>query len=422
MRRAPVFVVAALACATLGCPPDRPATNVGGVRAEGSIELVESAPVETTLDHPEVANASDVWLEMIDHARTAIDFAEFYASESEEPAHESKLAPVLAAVERAVKRQVRVRFLADSVFAPKYPETLARLRKAGVDVRILDMGKLAGGVLHAKYFVVDDEDAYLGSQNFDWRALSHIFEMGVRVRSRRVAGALGDVFDTDWQLAAGAPREARSAAHGVAELVPMASGERVTFAASPRGWLPAETEWDLPRLVDVVDRARRRIALEVLTYKTKDRAGEPFTTLHEALLRAANRGVEVHVLVADWAVKPGSDARAALEELARTPNVTLRVVTIPAWSKGDIPFARVAHAKYLVTDDEHAWIGTSNWEGDYFTKTRNVGVFVDGGRLPRQLASVFADVWSSAYAKALVTSEVAPAPTASPLPRSEASP
>src|SRR5688500_1497355 len=43
-------------------------------------ELVESAPVETTLDHPEIRNAEVVWVEMIQSAARTLDFAEFYAS------------------------------------------------------------------------------------------------------------------------------------------------------------------------------------------------------------------------------------------------------------------------------------------------------------------------------------------------------
>jgi len=51
----------------------------------------------------------------------------------------------------------------------------------------------------------------------------------------------------------------------------------------------------------------------------------------------------------------------------------------------------------MVVDGEHAWVGTSNWERDYFFKSRNVGVIVDGGALPRRLDSFFGDDWKSNY-------------------------
>ncbi|HEY8073668.1 MAG TPA: phospholipase D-like domain-containing protein [Labilithrix sp.] len=355
--------------------------------ARVAIELVESAPVETTLDHPDVANAADVWPQMIDAATRAIDFAEFYASEAEPRwVAQSKLTPVIGAVERAVKRGVRVRFLVDSLFAPKYPETLGTLRGIGADVRIFDVQKRTGGVLHAKYFVVDGRDAFMGSQNFDWRALSHIVEMGVRVRSVKIAGALEDVFETDWQLAAGAPDATRVRAH------PGGVDGNVRFVASPRGWLPDEAEWDLAAIEEALAKAKRAIDVEVLTYKTKDREGGDFHALDDAVRAAAARGVHVRLLVSEWGKKD-----AAVLAIANVPNVELRILTIPKWSGGDVPFARVAHAKYMIADDV-AWVGTSNWEGDYFTKSRNVGVIVTGGDLPAKLRAYFDVNWSSAYA------------------------
>lgn len=380
-----------------------------------SITLVESAPVETTLDHAGVPNAADVWVTMIDGAKRTIDFAEFYASEieaSDVALHgKSALAPVLVAIERAIARGVRVRFLADSIFAPKYPSTLERLRGMGVAVRIIKFGDRAGGVLHAKYFVVDSGDAFVGSQNFDWRALSHIQEMGVRVRSTHVAESLLDIFDTDWELAKDAPADTRVrrrpfASHEVT--VRAASGEKLTLVGSPKGWLPDESSWDLPKLVQMIEGSKTAVDVQLLTYKTTDRDGGPFPTLDQALRRAASRHVRVRLLVSEWSAKPGSDARKTVDELARVPGVEVRVIAIPKWSGGDIPFARIAHAKYMVVDPRdptagQAWVGTSNWEGDYFTKSRNVGVIAEGGALPSTLEKVFEDGWSGAYATPLAS-------------------
>jgi phosphatidylserine/phosphatidylglycerophosphate/cardiolipin synthase-like enzyme len=414
--RSPGFFAAILIFAA-GCHREAPQGAIAPLAApnagSAAIELVETAPIETTLDHPDVANADAVWVAMIDGAQRTLDFAEFYASEAgEKDRASSKLAPVVEAVERAVRRGVRVRFLADSVFAPKYPDTLARLKRAGAEVRILDFGVRAGGILHAKYFVVDGIDAFAGSQNFDWRALAHIQEMGVRVRSRAIAGALLEILDTDWELAAGGAADARARRRqgdvDPRDDVRASTGERITLVASPKGWLPDESSWELPRLVALLDGATRAIDLQVLTYKTKERNGSPFPTLDDALRRAAGRGVRVRLLVSEWAAKPGSDSRQVLEDLTRVANVEVRVITIPRWSGGEIPFARVAHAKYMVIDAAqplpHAWVGTSNWEGDYFTKSRNVGVIVDGGALPARLDRVFEDGWSGAYTKPLTVS------------------
>lgn len=396
-----VFLLFLGICAISGC--ERPAPpRVGGAapspQGAGRVELVESFPSETALDHPAVPDAPDVWRTMIDGARRSIELAHFYASEAETDAQRatSKLEPIVRALEAAMKRGVKVRFLADALFAKQYPLTLDRLAAGGAAVRKIDVQKLSGGVLHAKYFIVDGEDAFLGSQNFDWRALDHIFEMGIRVHDARFGGALGDVFETDWALAGGAPHEARVATHPRATID--AAGGRLSLVASPKGWLPHEEDWDLPRLVATIDGAKRELHVEVLLYKTKSRDGSPFHELDDAVRRAAARGVKVSLLVADWSTKPKSDSLAALASLAALPNVIVRVLTIPKHSSGEIPFARIAHAKFMIADRSVGWIGTSNWEGDYFTASRNVGVIVEGGALPAALDDVFVANWGSAYA------------------------
>ena len=400
------------------------------VKKAGSIELVETPPVETTLDHPDVANASPTWVSMIDRAQRTLDFAEFYASEAEpKDLAGSQLTPVIEAIRRAAKRGVKIRFLADSVFAPKYPETLATLRTAGADVRIIDFGKRGGGILHAKYFVVDGAESYVGSQNFDWRALAHIQEMGVRVASPAIAAELLELLDTDWALAAGGPSGARvHHAHDSASVL-ASTGESVVLTATPKGWLPDESSWELPKLVALLDRAKRAVDVQVLTYKTKERDGSAFPTLDDALRRAASRGVHVRLLVSDWSTKPGSDARQVLDDLAKQPNVEVRVIVIPTYSGGEIPFARVAHAKYMVVDGSVAWVGTSNWEGDYFTKSRNVGIIASGGALPTRLDAIFEDGWSGAYGKPLgasvsasVSASAVSAPPGSSAPPSSTGP
>ena len=58
----------------------------------------------------------------------------------------------------------------------------------------------------------------------------------------------------------------------------------------------------------------------------------------------------------------------------------------------------MTHAKALVVDGKHAWLGTSNWEKEYFTRSRNVGVVVEDPALAAQLARFFATLWDSPYA------------------------
>jgi phosphatidylserine/phosphatidylglycerophosphate/cardiolipin synthase-like enzyme len=372
-----------------------------------SIELVESWPLETSLDHADVRDAKDVWRELVDSARQRLDFAEFYASD--EPKGPSALTPVVEAIERAARRGVRVRWLADAKFARTYPELLDRFARAGVDVRRFDAAASLGGVLHAKYFLADGQ-AYLGSQNFDWRSLEHIQEVGVRVAVPEVVRALSDVFELDWALAGGrVARPPQPPAEGAASTFPVATdGGQVTFVASPTGWLPDERLWDLRALERLVDSARRTVCLQLLTYRAHGGRGGDLPELEEALKRAAARGVRVEVLVSQWSEQP--ETLAGLKALLAPPALQVRLLTIPPHSAGFIPFARVAHAKYLVVDGERAWVGTSNWERDYFTASRNVGIVVEGGPLPARLDAFFAQNWAGPYAEPLDPAREYPAP------------
>ena len=359
--------------ATLACAHASPATS--------ALELVETAPVETTLGHADLREAYQVWPEMIRRATARIDVAEFYASD--EPP--SRLTPVIAALEAAAARGVRVRWLAEAGFVKVYPEVLQALREHGVDVRVFEVKKVMGGVLHAKYFVVDGREAYLGSQNFDWRSLQHIQELGVRFRQPDAVRALQDIYQLDWALAAGAERPGPASAYDFPQQTK--DGAEVTLLGSPRGFLPDEKLWDLPALVELIDSARRSVRVQLLTY-----AEVP--DLQPALIRAAARGVAVELLVSDWELRPKT-----LRELrALDPRIAVRIFTLPQASSGFIPFARVSHAKYCVADAKRGWVGTSNWEPDYFFKSRNVGLLIDGGEIPARLEAFFTGNWRSQYA------------------------
>jgi phosphatidylserine/phosphatidylglycerophosphate/cardiolipin synthase-like enzyme len=351
--------------------------------------MVESAPVETTLDDSPRARTHEVWRALVDGAERTLDIEQFYVSN----APGGRLEPILAAIERAAARGVTVRLIADATFADEYPDSLERL-SARVAVQRLDASKSMGGVQHAKYFVVDGCALYLGSANFDWRSLEHIHELGLRIQSRALAQALGEVFELDWAFAGGQPRPDPTESFAA---FPVTVGElSLRPALSPKGFLPDVRSFDLPELVSLIDAAEAGLRVELLSYELTSRDGSAFRELDDALRRAAGRGVAVQLLVSHWDSRAGRIE--ALQALAEVAGVELRIVTIPEHSSGFIPFARVIHAKYLVVDERVSWLGTSNWGGDYFFRSRNVGVIAEGRALARELGAVFDGLWASRYA------------------------
>jgi phosphatidylserine/phosphatidylglycerophosphate/cardiolipin synthase-like enzyme len=377
------------------------------------LQLVESFPVETTLDTPDIPEAWQVWIEMFDSAKSTIDLSHFYSSS--EPG--SRLEPVIASLERAAKRGVRLRLLFDKGFYERtYKEPIDSFRKwPGTTVRLIDFAALGGGVQHAKYFLVDGREGYLGSQNFDWRALDQIQELGVRMRTAPLVRPLSDVFETDWAIAGGAPRETRKASGDWSVFADAGGRTRARFVASPAGWLPDEKLWDLPELVRLLDGAKKTVRVQVLTYGAVDRNHEYFPELETALRRAAARGVAVELLVADWSRR--EPLLSGIRSLEALPGIEVRTMSIPEASRGFVPFSRTVHAKYLVVDGERGWVGTSNWEGDYFRKSRNVGVLLEGGEIPARLDRFFERNWSSPYAQQLDLCRAYPPPAVGEKPK-----
>jgi len=364
-----------------------------------SIQLVESVPLETDLDDPTIPNTSGVWVEMIRDAVRSLDIAQFYIANREGEA----LEPVIDEIIRAAQRGVVVRVLAEKKFSTVYPETLERLDGTdGIDVRILDLKQVDGGVLHAKYFIVDGRSLFVGSQNMDWRALSHINELGVRLTSVPVAAAFTRVFDYDWALAGGAsPDDAENSSAGSTaydgspvEINDAVGKHMIVPVFSPRHLLPEGYGWDGDAIPALIRSAEDSLKLQVLSYSA-------FEEFDAELFAAAQRGVRISLLVSDWSLSP--KRQEALKRMQRTENITVKISSIPEYSNGFISFARVEHCKYLLADAERAWIGTSNWSRDYFFSSRNAGLMLHSPALAAALHRKYARSWDGPYVSVMDT-------------------
>jgi phosphatidylserine/phosphatidylglycerophosphate/cardiolipin synthase-like enzyme len=388
------FILALFLCFPLLCVPASPP----------GIEIVESTPVGTSLANADIPKAHDVWLEMIGHARATLDLEEYYVSN--EPG--KMLEDVLAAIEAAGKRGVKVRMIVDARMYKTYPDSVDRLaQQPNTQVRRIDFGAIAGGIQHAKYFIVDGQEVFVGSQNFDWRALEHIHELGLRIRDSQIASVFGDVFSLDWQLASLTPEAARSFAvprktYQTPIRIPGPAGEiaLVSPTFSPLNFIPDPDLWDERAIVELIDGARSSLSLQSLTYSPLERQGGRYAVIDDALRRAASRGVKVRMIVSDW--EKGTPAVAALKALAAVPNIEVAFTAIPDWSGGYISFARVEHCKYIVADSQKFWLGTSNCEKSYFYNTRNLGIVCASPHLAATLTRIFLKSWDSPY-KELIT-------------------
>jgi len=358
------------------------------------IEVVTTIPVETTLDQQGTEKASDIWLETVTSARKTLDFAQFYLSTKKgEP-----LEPIIQAIIKAAGQGVQVRFLVgtplNKEMETKTHEVLNRFKgHPNIAVTLFNWKQLTGGILHAKYFIKDGHEVYIGSQNFDWRSLKHILETGLRIKSRVFADALTRIFEVDWHF----NRGHKEAYKKLKKQPPISFSKENFLVASPERFNPPGVKSAVKILVRLIDEAQKKISIQLLNYSEDiyNNSEETFPLISEALTRAGKRGVAVQMVVADWNKgKPGVNA---LKKLVLSPNIHIKFATIPQSKEGFIPYARVIHSKVMRIDENISWVGTSNWGYRYFYKSRNIEVVTHVPTVARVLDRLFNQLWNSLY-------------------------
>jgi phosphatidylserine/phosphatidylglycerophosphate/cardiolipin synthase-like enzyme len=289
---------------------------------------------------------------------------------------------------------VKVRFLLSSKMLDQDPASVARIRRIqGAELRSFDLTDVSKGILHAKYFVVDGREAFLGSQNFDWRALEHIHELGVRTSDVRIVSRLSRLFAIDWRFADGKKLPDLPAQS------PTTARPEVELMASPPFLTPKDIRPSIEALVELLGQAKQSVRVQLLTCSPISSQDHFWPVLDNALRAAAVRGVKVKLLLSDWVL--GGRSLPHLKALTLIPNLEVKVVSIPEAKEGHIPFARTIHSKYLVVDGTQLALGTSNWEESYFMESRNIELVFRDSPLAAQAAGIFDRLWASRYAFAL---------------------
>jgi phosphatidylserine/phosphatidylglycerophosphate/cardiolipin synthase-like enzyme len=376
-----------------------------------AFHIVESVPEATDYGDASTLRTASTWRAMIDGAQQRIDIAAFYLSDKPD----GPLSPILDALRKKAGAGVRVRILVDQSFLKDNGDAVAKLRGVpGIVVRELPVHVLTGGVLHAKYMVVDGKSVFVGSQNWDWRALDQIHEVGAWIVDSRLGQTFDAVFDFDWRLAADGdlPKAAIEAAEPPA-FAPVTDSDPVRVddadghalsifpAFSPPSLMPRWVSWEQPELAHFIERTQHVLRIQVMTLSAIRQYGPKgwWPALDTAIRDAAARGVEVRIIVADWALR--EPMRDYLKSLAALPHITIKFTRVPPAPEGFIPYARVEHAKYAVFDDRSAFIGTGNWEWSYFNNTVDASVFVQGSEAAQTLARIFDRDWNGPYATPL---------------------
>ncbi|KAK6927646.1 Phospholipase D-like domain [Dillenia turbinata] len=112
---------------------------------------------------------------------------------------------VYKALESAADRNVGIRLLSHSGVYPDYTEEPSNLASGRPNVRnvtLLLSDWWGSGIVHAKVWISDVQDIYIGSANNDWKSLTQVKEVGIYlVGCPRVAEMVGVYFNNLWKLA-----------------------------------------------------------------------------------------------------------------------------------------------------------------------------------------------------------------------------
>ncbi|CAI9094617.1 OLC1v1030380C1 [Oldenlandia corymbosa var. corymbosa] len=112
---------------------------------------------------------------------------------------------VYRALEDAADRNITIRFLQHSGVYPDFTEEPSKLASGRPNVKnvTLLLGDWWGsGIVHAKVWISDDQDVYIGSANNDWKSLTQVKELGIYlVGCPAIARKVTMYFSNLWKLA-----------------------------------------------------------------------------------------------------------------------------------------------------------------------------------------------------------------------------
>lgn len=403
--------------------------------------LVESIPEGLTYPNNTAVHPAthDVWFELIKLAQHSIEISSFYwtlRSADVTPGDPSSLkgeeifqALLTAGLEKKVNIRIAQNFPSQSQSSP---DTDILVKTGAAEVRSVNFPKLmGGGVLHTKLWIIDGEHFYVGSANMDWRSLTEVKELGLSVYNCScLASDLTKIFEVYWFLGnpdAQIPKKWPDtlSTHFNMEtpmtlMMNSSSKADVYLASSPPPFCPEGRSTDIDAIIHVISAAEHFIYISVMDYfplQIYTPRPRHWPKIDDALRSAAiDRHVKVRLLISNWN-HTRKAAQYFLRSLIDINGAYRGVVVEVKWfevpstpEQAKIPFARVNHNKYMVTDNA-AYIGTSNWSGDYFINTAGVGIVVRAAQssndtstnpLRDQLQQVFDRDWNSSYASPLV--------------------
>lgn len=400
------------------------------------VKLVESIPEGLVYppDSPNFPSTFDAWSELLSLANKTLDIASFYWSlrsgdvynHSSSWQGEKIFQSILnAGTQQGLK--IRIAQSAPTQQQPNLDTEILIKRKAAV-VRSVNFPRLfGGGVLHTKLWIVDGKHMYVGSANMDWRSLTQVKELGVLVTNCScLVSDVEKIFEVYWMMGKDDSHIPPVWPKNLSSLYNISSPLKIDFddevrfntylSSSPPQMSTKYRVDDIDAILNVIQNAEKFIHISVMDYfpLTIYTPKLRYWPVIDNALRVAaveNR-VSIKLLVSWWNhSSPSEDfflrSIEALSDSYNGVDIQVKRFIVPSTEdQAKIPFGRVNHNKYMVTE-RTAYVGTSNWSGDYFINTAGIGLILQDSEHERNesvstirsdLASIFERDWSSMYA------------------------
>nr|XP_037272177.1 5'-3' exonuclease PLD3-like [Rhipicephalus microplus] len=397
-----------------------------GVPDACTYTVVETIPEGVTFSsgYPRHLATYDAWTELINVSTAEIKIASFYWTLSANlTAYPSA---VLGAqiyhhlLHAGTNRSIDIK-ITQNAPSRKFPNIDSQLlaAKGAAHVRSLNLTRLGHeGVLHSKFWTVDGRHAYIGSANMDWRSLAQVKEVGVLIKNcSRIVRDLEKIFEVYWEMAdenstlpTTWPTPLSTTINSMTPAHFNLNGTSTLsyIASAPPFLTTAGRTEDIDAILDVITKAKEFVYVAVMNYLPLDYYSKTrrfWSVIDDALRRSAiENGVRVRLLVSKWS-KTKPVMWNFVESLAslNTTNISIEVkaMVIPAFTEEQrkTPYARVNHQKMMITD-KAAYIGTSNWEPNYFIKTTGVGLVLNqnsSDSIRGELKAIFERDWNSNF-------------------------
>ncbi|VDD86126.1 unnamed protein product [Enterobius vermicularis] len=376
-----------------------------------SVQIVETIPTNVSFgNYTENLSTYDAWKQLLDEAERSIDITVFYWNLRDSNNYSTSWQSVNVYLNHKI-----FHYLQTTV-----GREVNNLGKASV--RSLDFVRLlGGGVLHTKMWIVDDKHIYVGSANMDWKSLTEVKELGYLIKNCScMASDFSKIFTVYWRLGGEAskipvkwPLNLRTYFNFTHPLkVFLNSKPAQTFiSSSPDSFNTKSREHDVDAITAILKSAKIFAHIAVMDYLPTtvyfNGHNMYWPIIDDAIRTAVYNGVSVRLLISHWnhsrvEIVPYLKSLIAINDaFVHKKNFSGRVeaklFTVPSDAEqAKLSFARVNHNKYMVTD-QVAYVGTSNWVGDYFINTAGVGVSFIAPDVVQMLNDVFTRDWNSEY-------------------------